>query len=138
MKKSLAKSTLHSIHVYAAMLPFEANVTDIQVMGRLQYLLIAFQMYGCNILALAKIQAKVMESSDIIYNLISPLTRLTMTKSSVHIDSSIKTFNFFKFGNIYFLLESGSIKQIFQSQILKSKANALCYFKLDKPNTRYR
>ena len=102
MKKSLAKSTLHSIHVYAAMLPFEANVTDIQVMGRLQYLLIAFQMYGCNILALAKIQAKVMKSSDIIYNLISPLTRLTMTKSSVHIDSSIKTFNFFKFGNIYF------------------------------------
>ena len=64
IKGSLAKITLHSIHIEAAMLLFEANTTDIQVMGRLQYKSIAFQMYYRNTPALAKIHAKAMESSD--------------------------------------------------------------------------
>ena len=36
IKGSLAKITLHSICIKAAMLLFEANSTNIQVMGRLQ------------------------------------------------------------------------------------------------------
>ena len=46
------------------MLLFEANATDIQVMGRLRYKSIAFQMYYRNTPALAKIHAKAMESLD--------------------------------------------------------------------------
>ena len=45
MTGSLAKITLHSIRIQAAMLLFEANASDIQVMGRLRYKSIAFQMY---------------------------------------------------------------------------------------------
>ena len=36
-KGSLANITLHSIHIEAAMRLFEANATDIQVIGRLRY-----------------------------------------------------------------------------------------------------
>ena len=46
------------------MLLFEADATDIQVMGRLPYKSIAFQMYYRNTPALAKIHARAMESSD--------------------------------------------------------------------------
>ena len=63
-KGSLANITLHSIRIEAAMLLFEANATDIQVMGRLRYKSIAFQMYYRNTPALARIHAKAMESSD--------------------------------------------------------------------------
>ena len=43
---SLAKITLHSIRIMAAMLLFEAKATDLVVMGRLRYLSTAFQMYS--------------------------------------------------------------------------------------------
>ena len=56
--------TLHSICIEAALLLFEANATNIQVMRQLRYKLIAFQMYYCNTPALARIHAKAMESSD--------------------------------------------------------------------------
>ena len=46
------------------MLLFEANATNIQVMGQLRYKLIVFQIYYHNTPALAKIHAKAMESSD--------------------------------------------------------------------------
>ena len=46
------------------MLLFEANASDILVMGRLRYKSIAFQMYYCNTPALARLHAKAMESSD--------------------------------------------------------------------------
>ena len=46
------------------MLLFEADATNIQVMGRLQYKSIAFEMYYHNTPALAKIHARAMESSD--------------------------------------------------------------------------
>ena len=46
------------------MLLFEADTTDIQVMGRLRYTSIAFQMYYRNTPALAKIHARLMESLD--------------------------------------------------------------------------
>ena len=64
IKASLANITLHSIHSQAAMLLFEANVTNIQVIGQLQYKSTPFQMYYRNTPALARIQSKVMESSD--------------------------------------------------------------------------
>ena len=64
MKGSLANITLHSIRIETAMLLFEANATDIQVMDQLRYKSIAFQMYYHNTPALAKIYAKAMESSD--------------------------------------------------------------------------
>ena len=64
IKGSLAKITLHSIRIEAAILLFRANATDIQVMGRLRYKSIAFQMYYRNTPALAKIHARAMESSD--------------------------------------------------------------------------
>ena len=64
IKGSLAKITLHSICIEAAMLLFEADATNIQVMGRLRYKSIAFQMYYRNTPALAKIHAKAMESLD--------------------------------------------------------------------------
>ena len=64
VKGSLANITLHNICIEAAMLLFEANATDIQVMGRLRYQSIAFQMYYRNTPALAKIHAKAMESLD--------------------------------------------------------------------------
>ena len=60
---SLAKITLHSIRIMAAMLLFEAKATDLMVMGRLRYLSTAFQMYYRNTPALAKIHARAMESS---------------------------------------------------------------------------
>ena len=46
------------------MLLFEENATNIQVMGQLQYKSIAFQMYYRITLALARVSAKAMESSD--------------------------------------------------------------------------
>ena len=61
---SLPKITLNSIRIQAAMLLFEANASDIQVMGRLQYKLIAFQMYYRNTPVLARLHAKAMESLD--------------------------------------------------------------------------
>ena len=64
MSGSLAKITLHSIRIEAAMLLFEANASDIQVMGRLRYKSIEFQMYYRNTPALARLHAKAMESSD--------------------------------------------------------------------------
>ena len=64
MTGSLAKMTLHSICIEAAMLLFEADATDIQVMGRLRYKSIAFQMYYRNTPALARIHARAMESLD--------------------------------------------------------------------------
>ena len=64
IKGSLAKITLHSIRIEAAMLLFEANATDVQVMGWLRFKSIAFQMYYRNIPALARLQARAMESSD--------------------------------------------------------------------------
>ena len=63
-KGSLANITLHSIHIEVAMLLFEANAINIQVMGWLQYKSIAFQMYYHNTPTLAKIHAKAIESSD--------------------------------------------------------------------------
>ena len=60
---SLAKITLHSICIIAAMLLFEAKATDLVVMGRLRYLSTAFQMYYRNTPALAQIHARAMESS---------------------------------------------------------------------------
>ena len=48
MRGSLAKITLHSIRIQTAMLLFKANTSNIQVMGQLQYQLIAFQMYYHN------------------------------------------------------------------------------------------
>ena len=62
IKGSLAKITLHSICIEAAILLFKANATDIQVMGRLWYKSIAFQMYYHNTPALAKIHARAMKS----------------------------------------------------------------------------
>ena len=41
---SLAKITLHSIRIMAAMLLFKAKATNLVVMSRLQYLSTAFQM----------------------------------------------------------------------------------------------
>ena len=64
MTGSLAKITLHSIRIQAVMLLFEANMSDIQVMGQLQYKSVAFQMYYRNTLALARLHAKAMKSSD--------------------------------------------------------------------------
>ena len=64
MSGSLAKITLHSVRIKAAMLLFEANTTDVQVMGRLRYKSIAFQMYYRNTPALARLHARAMESSD--------------------------------------------------------------------------
>ena len=64
MSGSLAKITLHSIRIMAAMLLFEAKASDIMVMGRLRYKSIAFQMYYRNTPALARLHAKAMESSD--------------------------------------------------------------------------
>ena len=64
MMGSLAKITLHSIRIEAAMLLFEADATNIQVMGRLRYKSIAFQMYYRNTPALARIHARAMESLD--------------------------------------------------------------------------
>ena len=61
---SLAKITLHSIRIMAAMLLFEAKASDIMVMGRLRYKSIAFQMYYRNTPALARLHAQAMESSD--------------------------------------------------------------------------
>ena len=46
------------------MLLFEANTTNIQVMGWLQYKSTTFQIYYHNTPALAKIHSKAMESSD--------------------------------------------------------------------------
>ena len=43
MTGSLAKITLHSICIQAAMLLFEANALDIKVIGRLRYKSIVFQ-----------------------------------------------------------------------------------------------
>ena len=60
----MVKVTLHSIRIEAAMLLFEADTTDIQVMGRLRYKSIAFQMYYCNTPAVSKIHAKAIESLD--------------------------------------------------------------------------
>ena len=60
---SLAKIILHSIRIMAAMLLFEGKATNLVVMGRLQYLSQAFQMYYRNMPALAKIHARAMESS---------------------------------------------------------------------------
>ena len=60
----LAKITLHNILILVAILLFESKATDIQVMGRLQYLLNAFQIYYYNTPTLAKIHAKRMEFSD--------------------------------------------------------------------------
>ena len=54
---------MHSIRIMAAMLLFEAKATDLVVMGRLQYLSTAFQMYYRNTPALAQIHARAMESS---------------------------------------------------------------------------
>ena len=65
MSGSLAKITLHSIRIMAAMLLFEAKASDIIVMGRLPYKSIAFQMYYRNTPALARLHAKAMESSDV-------------------------------------------------------------------------
>ena len=64
MTGSLAKITLHSIRIKAAMLLFEADATDIQVMGRLRYKSIAFQMYYRNTPVLARLHARATESSD--------------------------------------------------------------------------
>ena len=64
MTDSLAKITLHSIRIEAVMLLFEADASDIQVIGRLQYKSIAFQMYYPNTPALARLHARAMESSD--------------------------------------------------------------------------
>ena len=64
IKGSLAKITLHSIRIKAAMLLFEADAIDIQVMCRLRYKSIAFQMYYRNTPALARIHARAMESLD--------------------------------------------------------------------------
>ena len=64
MTGSLAKITLHSSRIEAAMLLFEANATDVQVMGRLRYKSIAFQMYYHNIPTLAKIHWRAMKYSD--------------------------------------------------------------------------
>ena len=64
IKGSLANITLHSIRIEAAMLLFEANVTDIQVIGQLRYKSIEFQMYYRNTPVLAKIHTKAMESLD--------------------------------------------------------------------------
>ena len=58
----MAKIILHSICIVTAMLLFEADATDIQVMGRLQYKSIPFQMYYRNTPALAKVHARAMES----------------------------------------------------------------------------
>ena len=63
IKGSLAKITLHSTPICAAMLLFEAKAIDMHVMGCLQYLSMAFQMYYPNTPALAKIHVKAMESS---------------------------------------------------------------------------
>ena len=64
IKGSLANITPYSIYFEAVMLLFEANATNIQVMGRLQYKSIAFQMYYRNTPVLAQIHTKAMESSD--------------------------------------------------------------------------
>ena len=64
MSGSLAKITLHSIRIMAAMLLFEAKASDIIVMGRLRYKSIAFQMYYRNTPALARLHARAMESLD--------------------------------------------------------------------------
>ena len=61
---SLAKITLHSIRIEAAMLLFKANATNLVVMGRLQYLLTVFRMYYRNTPTLARIHARAMESSN--------------------------------------------------------------------------
>ena len=61
---SLAKIALHSICIEAAMLLFEANATNLVVMGRLRYLSTAFQIYYWNTPALAKIHAIAIESFD--------------------------------------------------------------------------
>ena len=61
---SLAKITLHSIRIMAAILLFEAKATDLVVMGRLRYLSQGFQMYYRNIPVLAKIHARAIESSS--------------------------------------------------------------------------
>ena len=60
---SLAKITLHSIRIMAAMLLLEAKATDLVVLGQLRYLSTAFQMYYHNTPALAQIHARAMESS---------------------------------------------------------------------------
>ena len=64
MLGSLAKITLHSIRIMAAMLLFEAKASDIIVMGQLRYKSIAFQMYYCNTPTLARLHARAMESSN--------------------------------------------------------------------------
>ena len=48
----------------AAMLLFEANATNLVVMGRLQYLSQAFQMYYRNTPVLAKIHTRAVESTS--------------------------------------------------------------------------
>ena len=64
MTGSLAKITLRSIRIEAAILLFKADATDIQVMGWLRYESIVFQMYYRNTLALAWLHARAMESFD--------------------------------------------------------------------------
>ena len=64
IKGSLANITLHSICIKVVMLLFKANVTNIQVMGRLRYKSTSFQMYYHNTPTLVKIHAKAIESSD--------------------------------------------------------------------------
>lgn len=54
----------HSIRIQTAMLLFETNAIDIQVMGQFQYKSTAFQMYYRNNYDIARIHTKAVELSD--------------------------------------------------------------------------